>query len=367
MIVDLQRRIAEVGRIRTGQKVEGSRGPKPSKLETFRLSSADKTRIIDAAAMFGGQVVPWQAPSGAQWEVITDATAIDVIVPPAAMAFSQSYELWSGGGCERRCDGVTEQISDGPCVCDPEARECKIRSRLSVMISGLRGLGVWRLDTESYYAAVELGAAVEVIGAAAAVGALLPARLRLEQRSVRRPGEPVKRFAVPVLDVAITPGELVGGAVARLEAEPRPALTPVPTTVSTRPVRSIAAQAASVDDEPAPRPRARSAQPIPPTGLAPRTVAELADDELPLPEAPPDESSGPSSTGDGATSSQLRKIGVTMRELGMTERDETLNYVAAAVGRRVGSRTELTRSEASTLIDALAVDQAGWDAPDGAE
>src|SRR5882757_8171835 len=155
MIIDLQRRIAEVGRIRIGQQVTSGKSKRPTKLDTFRLTSANRTRIEQAAKLYGGQPAEWDAPAGKQFEVITEADALNVIVPPSAMAFSQHYELWSGGGCQRRCDGQNESITDGPCLCDPDNRECNIHTRLSVMLRDLPGLGIWRIDTSGYYAAVE--------------------------------------------------------------------------------------------------------------------------------------------------------------------------------------------------------------------
>lgn len=287
-IIDLQRRIAEVGRIRIGHRVPLDRGrSRPEKLDTFRLTSTDRARIEAAARLWGGSPAPWDAPSGPQWEVVTGATSLDVIVPPAAMAFSQYYEAWSAGGCVRRCDGVTESISDGPCLCDPDARECAIHTRLSVMLADLPGLGVWRIDTSGWYAAVEIGAAVEVVMAAVRAGTLLPARLRLEQRMVRRrdPSGAVqtRRFGVPVLDVDITPGELVSGRISSPveeveqveQAAPRAALTPV--SAPERPVPPIAEQAAAVDTDPEPSTRRNAQVPLPPTGLDPTPVGTLDD------------------------------------------------------------------------------------------
>lgn len=272
-LLDLQRRIAESGRIRIGRKVDGGR---PSKLDTFRLTSADGKRIEQAAEIYGGKPGQWVAPAGKQWELITERDSLDVIVPPSDLAFSQSYELWSAGGCQRRCDGVTEQISDGACRCDPERRECDIHTRLSVMLRELPGLGVWRLDTQGYYAAVELASAVEIIQLAAGRGALLPARLRLEQRSVKRPdakGKPqTLRFAVPVLDIEMTPAQLLGGGaqpVALLDATTeRPKLTPVPQLAL--PAPSIAEQSAPPPERPK---RSNAAPEIPSSGRQRRARA----------------------------------------------------------------------------------------------
>lgn len=56
---------------------------------------------------------------------------------------------------------------------------------------------------------------------------------------------------------------------------------------------------------------------------------------------------------EGITSAQLRKLGASMREHGLTERDEALAYVAAIIGREVSSRNDLTKVEAGQVIDAL--------------
>jgi len=274
-ILDLQRTIAEAGRIRIGQQVPTSNGrTRPEKLSTFRLTSPDRRRIEEAAVLFGGTVAAWAAPAGPQWEVITGTAEMQVIVPPQAMAFSQHLELWSAGGCARRCDGVTEVLSQQPCLCDPEKRECDYHTRLSVMIRDLPGLALWRLDTQGWYAARELAGAVEILTLAAGRGLMIPARLLLEQRSVKRPGKDGKpqtlRFAVPRLDLGITPGELLlaGGpptgvplAVLTAGAPPEQRLTPVPQIEGPRP--TIAEQSAPPPRQPT---RRNAAPEIPASG-----------------------------------------------------------------------------------------------------
>ncbi len=103
-ILGLQQSQTEVGRIRLGVQVPTANGKKrPAKLDRLRFTSARKTLLDTIARLYGGTVAPWQPPKGnSQWEVITKAHALDVIVPPSDMAFSQHYELWSAGGCQRR-------------------------------------------------------------------------------------------------------------------------------------------------------------------------------------------------------------------------------------------------------------------------
>lgn len=287
-ILDLQRRLREIGRIRIGAKTPTGNGKsRPAKLDKFRLTSPDRQTIEAAARIYGGTAQKWTAGDGGQqWETFTDAISLPVVVPPGDLAFSQHYELWASGGCQRRCDGQWEQIGDQPCPCaasDGE-RECKPHTRLNVMIPDLPGLGVWRLETSGYYAAVELAGVVDVCRAATAAGRMLPARLRLEQRSVKRAGEGVKRFAVPVLDVDV-PLQSLGllsptgqSAVAPTTAvaiEAAPSWQPVPVdALPPAPSVPISDQIAA---EPEPkRRRANAQQPIQPTGLKPRPAAQAA-------------------------------------------------------------------------------------------
>lgn len=284
-IIDLQRRLREIGRIRTGDQTISNGRARPRKLERFRLTSRDR-RVIEAAAeRWGGEAAEWQAPDGRQWQVYVAVDEIPVVIPPGDMSFSQSYEQWSAAGCQVRCDGRWDHISDQACHCDPSNRACEIHTRLSVMVPDLPGIGVWRLETQSWYAAVELGGLVELCTSQAEAGVMIPARLRLEQRTVKRfgaDGRPVtRRFAVPVLDLDVHPlalgaggaaaGQLVAGAAAGQPAA-RPAITPVPPPERAL-APSVAEQVEAVEQE---RPRSSRQAPIPRSGLRPRTAAEAA-------------------------------------------------------------------------------------------
>jgi hypothetical protein len=209
-ILDLQRRIREVGRIRIGVQADTRSGRKaPKKLDRFRFTSTDKSALEAIAKVYGGTVEPWENNGSAQWEVITPATELRIALPPdpADMAWSQWYETWAKGFCQKRCDGQRDIIRDRGCDCDPEDRTCKPTSRLSVLLPDVAALGVWRLESHGYYAAVELAGAIELIAQMAGVHSVIPARLRLEHREVRRliDGKPtVRKFAVPCIDLDVS-------------------------------------------------------------------------------------------------------------------------------------------------------------------
>jgi hypothetical protein len=279
-ILDLQRRLREVGRIRIGEQVATSNGrSRPAKLEVFRFTSRDQAVISAAADKFGGTVEPWESPDGQQWQVKTTANELPVVVPPGDMAFSQAYEQWTAGGCRVRCDGRWDHVGDKACHCDPENRSCAIHTRLSVMVPDLPGLGVWRLDTSGYYAAVELGGVVDLAAGFAEAGRLIPARLRLEQRSVKRikpDGKTeTRRFAVPVLDLDVHPMQLAGGTPVAIGSGGGPGFEPVPVDLQLAPVAAVADQVKGLGDGTTPAKRRRNAAtPIPATGAKPRTAAE---------------------------------------------------------------------------------------------
>lgn len=117
-------------------------------------------------------------------------------------------------------------ISRGACLCDPDPEErlCSMHTRLRVMLEDVPGLGVWRVDTGSYYAAVELPGIAAILSQAQGI---IPGRLILDQRTVTRQvdGQPkTMNFVVPVLDIAeFTPGQLASGKVQELIAARRAA------------------------------------------------------------------------------------------------------------------------------------------------
>jgi hypothetical protein len=209
-ILTLQQRLRELGRIRIGQKVATAKGgTRPGKLDRFRLTSPSKELLDRVAAKYGGTVAPWTPDGGAdQYEVITDAKRMPIHVPPQPV--SQYFELWSGGGCQRRCDGITELLKDRPCICgpDPERRQCKPTTRLNVVLSEIEGVGVWRLESHGYYAALELPGVAELL---AQTGGYVEAFLGLEQRTAKRDGQ-TRHWMVPTIDLAVTPAALMAGA-----------------------------------------------------------------------------------------------------------------------------------------------------------
>lgn len=241
LLPGLIQRPPELGRIRMGEK--GDKG-QPVRLRTFRLTSYSQSTLEAAASLYGGKVTKWDgAPDEGMWQLTTAAAELDILIPGQFGVISQSFELWKGGTCERRCDGTVEAITNSACICEAEAalakpedrqrllgadRPCDTVTRLRVMLPRLPGLGVWRLDTGGFAAATTLPSTVLMLQRLTP-GAWIPAVLRAEQRSKRERLESgkveVHRFVVPVIDLpgvtisaALGTGSTAAPATAQLEA-----------------------------------------------------------------------------------------------------------------------------------------------------
>lgn len=227
-ILDLQRRMRQLGEIRLGHVVPTRNGKtRPAKLDKFRFTSPSREILTEVAKLYGGEVKPWTPANGgpAEFEVYSQANRLPVLIPPKD-AVSQWYELYAGSKCQRRCDGVTEHKSDRPCMCDPDDRECAMTTRVNVMLRDVPALGQWLLISKGYYAAVTLPPAAELLSQA---GGYVAGWLGMEEKTAIVKDQ-LARFKVPTLDVEITPaalmaGQITGGAPAVASGPERVAIT----------------------------------------------------------------------------------------------------------------------------------------------
>lgn len=206
-ILNLQRRYRELGRIRMGKKT----GNRPSRLDTWRLTTSNRHLLDVAAGLWGGHVTEWRdAPTEGTFELVTDTDRLPIVIPPGRDPVTQWMEQWTAGGCTHRCDTQRNVITDEPCSCDLDNPLCKPTTRLVVMLPDLPDVGVWRLETHGWNAANELPGTLDLLGQAAQHGQFLDALLRIEQRRAVRDGQ-TSRFAVPVIDLDVTVRQLTSG------------------------------------------------------------------------------------------------------------------------------------------------------------
>jgi hypothetical protein len=226
-IKTLQQRLTQVGVIRLGEKRVSQKGKQyPAKLETLRFTSPSQPLIAAVAAAYGGEVKPWQAPTGPQWEVVTQAKEIPVLVPPQRI--DPNMELWGNGFRSRLCDGETEIIRREPCLCAAALAAgrkagpmdtCKPTTRMSLMLADIPSLGTWKLEAHGWNAAAELPTLAASIESAPQP---IPARLEVQVREKKLfdPSKAAKDqiesrvFMVPVLHFDfVTPAQAFGGQI----------------------------------------------------------------------------------------------------------------------------------------------------------
>lgn len=215
---NIQARAAEHGRLRTGY----TDGKRPVRSATWVVTSHSEEHVRRAAALWGGEPEQWTPLNSTiqQWRVITRASSIEALITPGD-PLNQYNELWSAGGCQRRCDGETELLSRQPCLCAAQFGEdwheqkkgtvCSTTSRFNVMLPDLSGMGMWRAETHSFYAAAEWGGMVDMVLAGTDGQGFVPVTLRIEPRQVVRNGQ-TKRFPVVVVELrGVTPREALAG------------------------------------------------------------------------------------------------------------------------------------------------------------
>lgn len=247
-VAQLDRRVPEAGRIRLGVKT--ARAMKS--IDTFRFTSPHQDLIEQIAQMYGGTAKPWsddRARLKNQWEVITDSTEINIYLPQNGL--SQSYELWKGGGRERYCNGAVceimgrEEPESVECICHAKGTaDCKLYTRLNVILPELPFRGVWRMETKGWNAGHEMPGMFDLIQTLHSSGNLVQSKLSLEHRSDTKGGQK-RHFVVPVVSIAESPMAIMAGAAAvnaiasgGAPVDERPALAAVPTPADDDPIEA---------------------------------------------------------------------------------------------------------------------------------
>ena len=215
---NIQARAAEHGRLRTGF----TQGKRPMRSATWVVTSHSEEHVRAAAELWGGTAEQWSPLNSTitQWRVITKAASIEALITPGD-PLNQYNEMWSAGGCQRRCDGERELLSCQSCMCarqfgeewhtQPKGRVCSTTSRLNVMLPDLSGMGMWRAETHSFYAAAEWGGMVDMVLAGTDGKGFVPVTLRIEPRQVVRDGQ-TKKFPVVVVELrGVTPRQALAG------------------------------------------------------------------------------------------------------------------------------------------------------------
>lgn len=364
-MIDIQRRHAEVFRIRMGDR-DGNR---PRKLtDAIRITARSRQVVQAFVDVYGGAVSEWEQ----QWQAYLPTTELRVLVLPG-QSVQQWWEFYRGSVCERRCDGYLEQKSGKRCMCPEDVYEraedrdaCSPMTRVNVLCPDVAVVGAGSLVTHGMIAAETLPQSVSVAESALSRGLMVPAVLRVVANTSGR-----NHFIFPQIEIigtsmdALASGD-ANGHLSRVTdvplalasgddrapvAEPaRPPLTPVPAELPTGLGLSIAEQSAP----PAPRPkRANAAPEIPPSGRQRRPDASPAADPEPgiiEPDEPPVDANAPGTI----TREQTKHLHAIFTEAQISSRDTKLAISRKLVGRdELESSKNLSKAEATSLIDAL--------------
>lgn len=226
-------RLATIGNIRVGMQVPISNprpnGPKtrPASSETFILTSASQAVLEDAKSVYGGEISPFPGNRG-QYQLVTETQTLKAIMSMRPLnpsvedgdteSLSQHFEVWEKGVCLKRCDGCLAKIPTGKngevrtvdCSCDPDEPECKLVSRLNVMLSEIDAMGMWGLRTQSQFFDEEVNAFISALRSMRLETPFVPVIATLTRRQTY--GEDKKHFSVVTLTVdpsPISPAELI--------------------------------------------------------------------------------------------------------------------------------------------------------------
>jgi hypothetical protein len=264
-MIDIQRRHAEVFRIRLGDRD----GARPRKLADQIRITAPAQQVVQAFVdVYGGAVTSWDG----QWQAYLPTSELRILVLPG-QSIQQWWEFYRGSVCERRCDGYLEQKSGKRCVCPEDIDErikdksaCSPMTRVNVLCPDVAVVGAGGLVTHSLIAAETLPQSIAVAESALKRGLMVPAVLRIVEHKGRN------HFIVPqieitgvsLVDLSSDSPELLHATrtpLAQLEDGQVRRLTPVPQIEAPRP--TVAEQSAP----PAARPARKNAAPeIPSSG-----------------------------------------------------------------------------------------------------
>ena len=185
---NLASRIPIIGKVKFGV----FDGRRPKAIDTWRLTTSSRPFAQHFADRYGGEVKPMTNRSSPHdWEVISEATELAMALVPDG--YSIGYELWSGGGCQRRCDGQTVEVLQttgpddveyvpSPCICDRKGElECSLKSRLTIVLPDLPFMGGIVYESSSKNFAEESQGMLRLISQMQAQG-INRGVLRLEKR-----------------------------------------------------------------------------------------------------------------------------------------------------------------------------------------
>ena len=155
----------------------------------LRVTSPVRAVVEDIAAAYEGDAVAvWERQDGpSEWETRLRPRPIRVTLLPGS-SLSQWWEHWSGGSCDRRCDGSHDIVGNRPCSCPPvdertdREHDCQPVSRVTLLLPRMTMLCAGRLDTGSRIAASSLMGTIQAAAVLLDQGVLVAGTLYVRTR-----------------------------------------------------------------------------------------------------------------------------------------------------------------------------------------
>ncbi|WP_336214483.1 recombination directionality factor [Nonomuraea sp. LPB2021202275-12-8] len=234
-LIDEQRMARPLGKIRAGYfDTSGSKG-RPARSETWIVTSTDKN-LIEAVAEQYGRPVERYIPQGVGlpgWKVDTGLSQLEAILPKGD-PLSVSYEIWSKGGVQRRCDGGFEDKSGQPCLCKaqygPKFYEtapvdargqrpvCKRYTRIGVILPDAPDVGEFLVESKGFYASEYIRHDVDFIKEHVGPDVLVPIYVVIEPVEKMKDGKKKNYIVVHLKQRNISTGQFLAAAGARHRA-----------------------------------------------------------------------------------------------------------------------------------------------------
>lgn len=209
------KRLPRLGKIRLGEKKQGQKGPYPAATEHFICPEEVK-------AVFGSKPT--------ELKVMFPANDLDLVAPQWYKCYSYSQGLickGNGKTCRRKVDTDRGDFADKDtkqwelmeAICNPDGcpmlaeKQCRKCMSLFFILPDVPGLGVYQLDTGSFYSIVNINSQLAEGGFLRPFTrgkiAFIPLILSLGPQVVNPPGEGRKTVRVLSIRADIKPADLI--------------------------------------------------------------------------------------------------------------------------------------------------------------
>ncbi|MEU1883498.1 hypothetical protein ABZ470_39845 [Streptosporangium sp. NPDC020072] len=229
-LIDDQRMARPLGKLRAGYFDTSSGRGRPVRSETWIATSPDKNLIEALAAQYNG-VVEKYVPQGIGlkgWQVDTGLSALEAILPKGD-PLSISYEMWSRGGVQRRCDRALESKSGRPCICQaqygpefhrtaPKDAVCVRHTRVGVILPDAPDVGEFLVESHGFYASQYIRHDVEFIKENVGPDVLVPVYVVIDPVEKMQDGKKKNYIVVHLKQRGISTGQFLAAAGARHRA-----------------------------------------------------------------------------------------------------------------------------------------------------